>query len=73
MERPYWTEADEAELDALCWALVSALEVVEGPKRTELIEDVIAWMRMRLLLSKAEWLRRRHLYGRLSELEELVA
>jgi hypothetical protein len=66
---PWWTDADQAELDVAIWALIVALEVVEGPKRGQLIEAVLDWWRMRHLVSKAEWLRGRHLEDRLREIE----
>jgi hypothetical protein len=67
---PDWTPADQAELDALIWALVrGVLEHREDcdicragfppcPYIGEAIEAVLDWRSFRHLLSKAEWLRR---------------
>lgn len=72
---PYWSAADQAELDAIIWDVVCALEgIPEGdPRRETIIELMLDWWRRRHLVSKAEWLRRRHLYARLAEIEEIGA
>jgi hypothetical protein len=126
---PWWTEADQAELDTAIWELVRVLEehratcpvcnaccdalerlsaetapydlapldaprglfadvrrrkaehfsacavCSHGPCRVAVaaIEALLDWRTRRTLLSKAEWLRRRHLRARLAEIEEWVA
>ena len=72
MAAPWWTEADQAELDLAIYAMVDAA-LSEPACRLEVVTLLMDWYERRLLVSKAEWLRRRHLYGRLAEVEELVA
>lgn len=69
---PWWTEADQAELDAAIHATVDAAFAEPGC-RAEVCALLVEWFTVRQLVSKAEWLRRRHLYSRLAEIEELVA
>ena len=69
-----WTEADQAELDALIWELVSRVPEhrarcsrCEAEARTgfpclhvgEAIDAVLGWVDARRLLSRAQYLRRR--------------
>jgi hypothetical protein len=65
----WWTEADQAELDLLCWALVDALfEHRPGCDTCQTgypscltvraaIQPVIDWRQGRMLVSRAEHLR----------------
>lgn len=80
-----WTEADQAELNVGIWALVCAIDEHKPgcviceigfppcPVVGTMIEALIDWFVLRRMLSKAEYLRRRHLLDRLGELEEARA
>jgi hypothetical protein len=69
LSRGCWTAADDAELDALLWALVegyfehrercrACLEAVEPcPSLRRAIAEVLAWRQARVLLSRAQALR----------------
>lgn len=66
---PWWTEADQAELEALVWALVDGIDEHRPqcascaahyppcPHIRTAIEVVADWLRKRELLSEARWLR----------------
>jgi hypothetical protein len=67
----WWTDADQAELDALVWALVRDYyethrprcpRCQEGyppcPQLREAVEAITDWLTLRRLLSRAKWLRR---------------
>jgi hypothetical protein len=69
---PWWTEADQAELDVAIWNVVDA-GLANPACRDEVISLLCDWYERRMLMSKAEWLRRRHLRDRLAEIEEVVA
>ena len=61
MTPPWWTEADQAEFDTAAWELVCVLDGdTDTVRRHEAIQALIDWRYRRNLLSKAEWLRRRH-------------
>jgi hypothetical protein len=82
---PWWTTADQAEFDVLAYALVDGVlrhrdrcaacatcgSAVYCERVSVAIEAVLDWLSLRSLVSRAEWLRRRHLYARLAELEEV--
>jgi len=65
----WWTEADRAELDLVCWELVKAMEAHEAncfeclanpygcDTVRDLLDAVIEWRDRRLLLTKAQTLR----------------
>lgn len=72
MSAPWWTEADQAELETAIWAMVDAA-LADPSCRRKVVALLCRWYEVRMLVSKAEWLRRRHLYSRLAEIEELVA
>lgn len=69
----WWTAADQAELDVLLWVLVTDVfehrgkcricldpaRVLPCPRIGTAIGEVVEWYRLRVLLSKAEGLRRR--------------
>lgn len=71
-DAPWWTEADQAELETAIWAMVDAA-LADPSCRKKVVALLCRWYELRMLVSKAEWLRRRHLYSRLAEIEELVA
>lgn len=65
---PWWTAADEAELDAIIHALVKAARAHRDcarchalgtwcPPMREAAEEALDWRRARHLLSRAEFLR----------------
>jgi len=63
----WWTEADQAELDAALWEMVCALDGLEDKEaRGRIIDLVLEWRERRMLLSKAEWFRRRHVEAMLA-------
>lgn len=66
---PWWTEADEAELNIAVWELVCVLDGITDIVRRRLaIQALLDWYKRRCLLSRAEWLRRRHLTAYLDEI-----
>jgi hypothetical protein len=71
-DQPWWTPADQAELDAFAYGLVDAVDAHKAagcevcavgyppcPVVTEAIERVVEWREARRLLSLATWLRAR--------------
>ena len=65
----YWTEADQAELEAGIWALVYVLDCIEDKdERYRKIDVLLDWWRYRHARSKADYLRRRHLEKALAEM-----
>lgn len=50
-QQPWWTEADQAELELLLW------EVIRVGGNDEAIKALLEWREGRILLSKAQWLR----------------
>jgi hypothetical protein len=59
-----WTEADQAELDVLVWALVDgwdkhrrSCQLEPCPHLREAIREVVDWREARILLTRAETLR----------------
>jgi hypothetical protein len=66
-DAPWWTAADEAEWQLIVWV------VLTGPRCERAVRLMLDWNHRRHLLSKAEWLRRRHLHDRLAEIAELTA
>jgi hypothetical protein len=71
-DQPWWTPADEAELDAFAQVLVDSVyehraagcEVCAAgyppcPVMTDAIERVVEWRDRRIRLSRAAWLRAR--------------
>ena len=71
----YWTEADQAELEVLLWALVDShaehrtlcptcVRAIEPcPAVQRAIAEVLDWRQARILLSRAEALRADQLEG----------
>jgi hypothetical protein len=67
-----WTAADQAELDAVTWALLRGLsdhaercslclERLDCPSAQAAVDACVDWLTARQLLSRAEWLRERQL------------
>jgi hypothetical protein len=69
-QQPWWTPADRAELDAFAYGLVDAVDAHKAagcevcaagyppcPFVTEAIGGVVEWRDLRVLLSRAAWLR----------------
>jgi hypothetical protein len=85
VERRYWTAADQAELEVGIWELVSVLDdhrprcdaCAAGwppcPVVGKAIDALLEWRERRALVSKAEALRRRHLFERLDEIQGALA
>lgn len=72
---PWWTEADQAELNLALWTMICALETIPKghPARGVIIDAVLEWRQLRILTSKAEWFRRRHLLAQLHEIQAVRA
>jgi hypothetical protein len=78
-QRPWWTDADQAELDRVLWEYVSVYDEHRGvcPVRscehlTPAWEAIEEWLTVRKLQSRAEWCRRERRLDDLAEIQALL-